>query len=176
MSITANLRQHWNRATAQTRLEGAEWYARAHQTVLHMARESGTTRQVAAGVVAALSPRLHWCRNVTMARNLLTGKPVTGVFAASLTKARRIIRGSRPLVVLGGNKVRAFYKALLGDTGAAVIDVWLLKASGLAPGTRVTDAVYHQISSHLAALAQRLGITVASLQATIWVSVRGCAT
>jgi hypothetical protein len=173
MNITTNLLRHWRSATREHRQSGAEWYRRAHQTVCALASASGHSRSTVAGVVAATSPRMHWSRNIAVSETLLAGGTPTGVFRTSLDKARRIIAGAKPLAVLGGNKVRAFYRALLGDKRAAVVDVWMVRAVGLDPTTKLTDGLYARIAGALQALASKLRIAVADLQATIWVAVRG---
>lgn len=173
MSITVNLLKHWNAATPTARREGRNWYCNARAVVGTMARDFSTTPAIAAGVVAATSPRMYWSRNVAVSRALLAGHEVTGVFGASLDKARRIIAGAKPSAVLGGNKVRAFYRALLGDRTAAVIDTWMVKAAGLLPRVSLTDEVYRKVVAALETLAGRLHIAVAELQAVIWVAIRG---
>jgi len=170
--FTTNLLRCWREATREQRQSGADWYRRARLLVSALATRHGRTRSTVAGVVAATSPRLHWSRNVAVAGELLAGGAPRGVFGVNLEKAGRILAGAKPLCVLCGNKVRAFYRALLGDTGAAVIDVWMLRAAG-AHDERPTDAVYASIAEALRNLAKRLRISVTALQATIWVAVRG---
>jgi hypothetical protein len=155
----------------QAPAEGARWYVGARWTVRRMARTAGVTVATAAGVVAALSPRLHWSRNITAARVVLAGERPSGVFSASLRKAERIYKGARPLSVLSGLKVRAFYRALMGDDRAAVIDTWVLHAVGWAH--KVTDRVYAAIARALMLAAKRVHRSVVELQAAVWVAVRG---
>lgn len=155
----------------QAPADGARWYVGARKTVRSMAREHGVTVACAAGVVAALSPRLHWSRNVAAARIVLSGARPSGVFRTSYGKARRIYRGERPLRVLSGLKVRAFYRALMGDRRAAVIDTWILQAVGWAH--KVTDRVYAAIARALELAARRVHRSVTELQAAVWVAVRG---
>jgi len=140
-----------------------------------MAREHGTTQAVAAGVIAALSPRIRWVRNLAVARLALAGKKVTGVFKNNLAKARRIIAGEKPLGVLSGPKTRAFYRAIMGDESAAVIDVWMLRAVNYAK-YKLRDHEYNRITSALARAAHVVGTTIARLQAVVWAVVRGRAT
>lgn len=159
-------------ANRATRREGATWYADAARTARAMARQYGVSNATAAGVIAAISPRLTWKYNVRAAGMLLARQAhVPGVFKASLAKARRILDGERPLKVLSGPKVRAFYRALMGDESAAVVDVWTARAAGISPeqASRQYDDVATALT--LAALAART--TVARLQATAWVQVRG---
>jgi hypothetical protein len=174
MTITTSLMRAWRSATREHRVRGAEWYRGAMVVIARLACRYGTTKTVVAGVVAATSPRLRWNRNIAVSETLLAGGTPTGVLRASVDKARRILAGAKPLCVLGGNKVRSFYRALLGNTNAAVIDTWMVRASGLPATTKLDrNGTYERIAGELRDLARRLRIPVTHLQATIWVAVRG---
>ena len=163
---------HWRGATPLQRREGRAWYRNARRTILAMADASGVTKRCAGGVVAAMSPRTHWSRNLHVAGEILAGRTPSGVFRASLVKARAILAGAKPLCVLGGNKVRAFYRALVGDRTAVVIDVWILRALGLR-SRAPTDRLYLRIAAAFTTVARRLRIAAADLQAVVWVTTRG---
>lgn len=171
-SMTARLVSLYQSAPLEVQTAGNSWYADARREARAMAREHGTTEAVAAGVIAALSPRIHWVRNLTVARLALAGGKVTGVFKTNLAKARRILAGEKPLGVLSGPKTRAFYRALMGDQTAAVIDVWMLRAVRYA-NDKVSAIDYQRITAALSRAAQRVGVTIARMQAIIWVVVRG---
>lgn len=159
------------RAPASAHELGGSWYSEAGRACARMARAYGCSKATACGVVAALSPRLQWAPNVRAADAVLAGATPTGVFRASLAKAKRIAAGEAPLRVLSGPKVRAFYRALMGDESAAVVDVWVLRAVGWA--RTVTAKAYARIARALTLAAARVGMTVARLQAVAWVAVRG---
>src|ERR1041385_7693911 len=114
MSATADaLVARYREADEDTRQLGAEWYPLARRIARRMARKHGVTLATAAGVIAAVSPRMRWQSNLDGADALLGRQPVVGVFQRNLDKARRFIAGERPLDVLGGDKVRAFYGAIM---------------------------------------------------------------
>ncbi len=163
----------WSRATDEERELGAEWYAAQRARISRMARNFDCSRACAAGVVAALSPRLRWSVNVRAAETLLSGTTPSGVFKASLRKAQRILAGEKPLKVLSGPKVRAFYRALMGDESAAVVDVWVARAVGWTK--EIKGKTYDRIARALAKAAEIVGVAVAKLQAVAWVVVRGSA-
>jgi hypothetical protein len=87
-------------------------------------------------------------------------------------KARRIVAGESPDVVLGGRKVRAFNRALVGDESAEVVDVWMLRAAGYR-SDRPTPRVYETVARALRKVAARVAVPVARLQAVVWVVARG---
>lgn len=162
----------WAQAPDDVRAKGLAWYRGARMMVKAIARKNGVSHAVAAGVVAALSPRLQWAVNVRCADTVLGGGIPRGVFKTSLHKALRITRGGeRPSVVLSGPKTRAFYKALMGDDQAAVVDVWVLRAVRWT--RKVTDRAYARIAGALRAAADAVGVPTAQLQAVAWVAVRG---
>lgn len=170
--MTARLVNAYTGADTDARAQGVAWYTEARAKVRAMARTHGVTRACAAGVVAALSPRLQWAVNVRAAEVVLAGGVPSGVFKTSFHKAMRIYRGGeRPLAVLAGPKTRAFYRALMGDDHSAVVDVWVLRAVGWTRS--LTDKVYRRIAGALARAAALVGVPVATLQAVAWVVVRG---
>ena len=159
--------------------QGTYWYAAAHAAAVGLADDHGVSVECAAGVIAALSPRLPWSRNVASARRLFeTGDcPVLG---ANKTKALRIARGERPADVLGGFKVRAFYACLLSPTAVAVaVD---RHACDAALGVRGNDKSrkrtleskrgYAAIADTYRAVADRYGLAPAQAQAIIWLEWR----
>lgn len=171
-SMVRKLVGHWDRASSVTRAAGINWYPDARAVVATLAARYHVTPRCAAGVVAALSPRIHWVRNIAVAELVLArAEQVPGCFRANLAKARRIASGSKPLRVLSGPKVRAFYRALVGDDSAAVIDVWTVRAAGWL--TSLTERAYGMVARALALAAARVHTTTSALQAGAWVAVRG---
>jgi hypothetical protein len=170
-AMVRRLLDHWSQADRDAHTQGRQWYAVARRTCGVMARERGVSLATACGVVAALSPRLQWGPNLRAARAVLAGERPTGVFRASLERARRIYQGARPLAVLSGPKVRAFYRALMGDATAAVVDVWVARAAGWV--RELKEAAYAKVAAALATAARAVGVPVAWFQAVVWVAVRG---
>lgn len=170
-SMARRLVKLYRAASETVRRVGRDWYRNARRTAWGLATEAGVTLRTAAGVIAALSPRLQWRTNVRAARAMLLGENPSGVFKASKAKARRIIAGESPDEVLSGPKVRAFFDALCGNESAAVVDVWIARAVGLdrAP----TNDEYGRIALALRLASIETGERVAPLQAIAWVQVRG---
>jgi hypothetical protein len=172
-AMSARLVRLYREAPLET--VNADWYANARHEAKTMARTHRTTEAVAAGVIAALSPRIHWVRNLAVARLVLARRKVIGIFRANLSKARRILAGAKPLRVLSGLKTRAFYRAIMGDSTAAVVDVWMLRAVNYT-NDKLREPEYLRISAAMALAASIIGTTVAHLQAVVWTVVRGKAT
>lgn len=162
----------YREADEETEQLGSGWYRRSRVVARSLARAHGTSLSVAAGVLAAVSPRIRWSSNIAVADALLGGKPVAGVFGSNLRKAERIIDGEKPLNVLGGDKVRAFYRAIMGDPDAVVLDVWMMRAAGWTKAS-LTPREYAALSEALTAAAARVGVDPADFQAVVWTHVRG---
>jgi hypothetical protein len=171
----------WHDHADPANVEGAAWYNRGRGHAKRMAREHGCSVRTAAGVIAALSPRVRWEKNLEYANAVLahaaSGVRITParvpVFAGSSIKAWRISLGERPLDVLGGLKTRAFYRNLTGDLEPVTVDVWAARAVGVEGS--LTPATYHRIAAAYTAAARLRGIPPAVMQAIVWVAIRDAA-
>jgi hypothetical protein len=161
-------------ATAAQLAEGTDWYSAARTFSIGLAERYGLTLEQAAGIVAAISPRLPWDRNMAYADLLMrTGDCPT--LKGNKAKAVRILSGERPLDVLGGAKVRAFYLAILGDPDAVVVDRHAFDvAYGAVTDDRTRKALdrvggYDGYANAYRAAATALGTTAVVVQAVTWV-------
>ena len=126
--VQIGILSHWYKASEANREDGAQWYLINQQAIDEMAHGSGVSLDTAAAVVAHLSPRIHWSRNIIAAHSVLNGLPVTGIMTRSLAGAQAAIaayqKGEDPLKTLRGPKIRNFAANLIGDQWAVTIDVW----------------------------------------------------
>ena len=158
--------------------EARGWYTLAQGAARRMARRHGVSLRRAAGVIAALSPLNSWAVNLMMADRLL-GEAAAGRRSVprncglrrNVEKAWAIAQGARPLDVLSGKKVRAFYRNMTGDMHAVTVDRWAARAAGVheSHATRL----YDEIAAAYTEAAAIVGLTPAVLQAIIWCSIRG---
>ena len=165
---------HYRRATNDDRAAGATWYREARGAAVVIARETGVSVDTAAGVIAALSPRVRWDANLRMATDACAGRAY-GALGTSKRAASRIIAGENPADVLAGPKTNAFYRAIIGDDAAAVVDVWMVRAVGDDASKAPTRGRYREIAAAIATAAARVGVATTVFQATVWVAVRGAA-
>jgi hypothetical protein len=138
-------------STPAERRLGRQWYPNA----LDAARAiDPDAPERAAGVIAALSPRERWSVNVRNAAQLigwidsdagLEERPRL-TFETQQRKAERIGYYEDALDVLRGPKERAFYKAIVGDPDAVVVDTWAYRIAegdwrgrAPAPDVRLRD-------------------------------------
>ncbi len=170
---TARLVTLYTSATAGQRASGDAWYATARATARTLAARHGVSLATSAGVIAALSPRVTWRQNVRLADSVLGLTYERGAVRTNLAKARAIgCEGHAPLSVLSGPKVRAFYRAMMGDETAGVVDVWMVRAMRIRA---LTAKAYLAAVRAMARAAAIVGTTVARLQAVVWTVVRGSA-
>lgn len=158
--LTRNITRTFREATDGDRAIGYGWYARARDLAEELAFQYSTKEwfddgedsfhawevERAAGVIAAISPRLAWRKNVEYARlaymtfdgmlregvtTRMTPDEAAAYFAgmiptlnANARKAYRILSGESSEDVLGGPKVRAFYFTIVNpsDPRAVVVD------------------------------------------------------
>ena len=164
---------------------GMEWYSVAHAHAVRIAGDDGAA--IGAGVIAALSPQLGWTYNLELAERAFRDEKASGCVGANTNKANSIMwHYADPLDILGGQKVRAFYLAILEPhhVTAVVID---RHAFDIAVG-RVTDDVTRRVLARVGVyeifadayraaahiISEAFGETVApsAVQAVTWLAWR----
>jgi hypothetical protein len=175
-AMTANILATWEQATAAIREQGAQWYGEAREAAATMAAQSGKSIDVAAAVIAHLSPRTTWARNVAGATSLLLTGEAPGCIGANVERARKAIDAADPIATINGPKTRAFAANILGDTDAVTVDVWALRVA-LASKT-VDEKIlarkggYELVAGAYRAAAAEAGVSPATMQAATWVVAR----
>ena len=164
-------------------VEAAEWYEYAGKYCAEIDRDHGIPKGTTAGVVAALSPLNPWQTQVDHTPAIIANglrliaqgqRPHSAIslsFFANKDKAARILQGEAPLSVLGGDKVRSFYRNLTGDDDAVTIDrhaVDIAGWTGAKHDNRENNKNYARIAFAFRAAAQDLGLTPAGIQALTW--------
>ena len=171
------MRPYMERATPADMESGASWYADAREIAVTVAERMSVSVETGAAIIAALSPRMPWTRNVTLALDMADGKPVRAL-GQSVRAAERAVSlyrdGLDPLEALGGPKTNAFARNIAGDMDAVTVDVWMCRAAGL-DSDAPTVVQYREISAATAVLAREYGMSPAAAQACIWTAVRGSA-
>lgn len=175
--LTRRATAEYRRATPSQVGTGRRWYPDAHEVARDQVAEHGVTIEVASGILAALSPRMGWGMNVTLAERVLYTKGTLdhGCLSRSLEHANAIYHGAAPLEVLRGPKTRAFYLAILteGDSPDPVIDrhAWdMLTATRGAPAPSIGQ--YRAAAECMRRAARIVGERVHDLQAIDWIAWR----
>ena len=200
---TRNVTKLFRQASPEDLAAGRDWYEQAHQLAVELAAEfdgfaEEWTVERAAAVIAVLSPRLSWPKNVEVARTAyamyhngwLTRDGFVKrvpVLNANADKAWRLLNGEPPDSVVSGPKVRAFWHTIAHphDPRAVVVD---RHAIDVALG-RVTDdrtrglvlgkkGAYDAVAACYANAARILSLelretwTPAAVQAVTWTTWR----
>lgn len=173
----SNIRAAYELASDSDVLTGRLWYRSARE----IAEQIGNgDYEKGAGILAALSPQKPWKESVRLAKRGATNGVFTGHYGANCEKAGRIWSGDAPLDVLGGRKVRAFYRNIVGELNADVcVD---RHALAIALGRDATEQELHRVcnsnkfydelAAAYKAVAHRVGLEPSELQAITWVCWR----
>ena len=145
---------HWNRATADEKTNGENWYRDAHHLARHIANDTGQPMHTMAGLMSNYSPQTHWATNIMNAAKVARtkqgmGGPGSGIMATSLQKkaADRMIGGEHYDSVLGGPKTKAFAHLIEHGGNSDPSDPKVVvdrHALSVAAGARATDNAYGQ--------------------------------
>jgi hypothetical protein len=164
----------WGRATASDIEAGARWYDEAGQIATGLANGDVSIEQAAA-VIAALSPRTSWTRNVAGATALVNQGPTAarrlGCLARNVETAQRAKRTG--LAAINGPKTSRFALNILGDREAVTVDVWACRVAGVDETKLGRVGVYDAIEHAYRLAARRVGVDPAAMQATTWIVARG---
>lgn len=171
-------------ATPDNLRNGVSWYLDANNfaaMLVEIYDIPGANLEMAAGVIAAMSPMMEWSLNKRVAATAFARGNANGAgLARNCAKANAILAGANPLDILGGNKVRAFYRTIVEPTGDIdpVID---RHAFDIAVG-KVTDdktrgilgrkGMYESFAGVYREAARLSGIGSAQMQAVTWMQWR----
>lgn len=179
-ATTDRIIRTWNRATDADKVNGAQWYDEAMMLVKDLASVPGWTgtqwtHEHVAAVIAHLSPRTRWSRNVYGATMLLTTGEAPECIVANVIRAGEAMMSDDPLSTLKGPKTRRFALNILGDTESVTVDMW---AAIVALGTEDYEplirraGVYDAIERAYQLAARRHGVAPSVMQATTWIVAR----
>lgn len=159
-------------AYAPAELEtAAQWYMGAQFIAQSIAGANGLSLEQSASIISALSPRKSWSMNIAQAIDFAAGKPVATMRQQLKTADKARQDG---FAALNGLKTSAFARNIAGDTESVTVDVWMCKAAGLQTH-KPNKTQYREIERACQLLALEMGLQPATLQALIWIRIRGSA-
>lgn len=187
----ANIKAIYQLATLTEQEQGRDWYPAAQRVALRLADRYSVTVEQAIGVIAALSPRNRWERNVIDADRLISAYVFDGpeaaesvkvcTFTSNKAKALRILAAEsadfdRVLEILSGPKLREFASCIANRDDVCIdghaFCIWQGERSTLADVPSIGVKLRRQIKADYQAAADELGLTAAALQAITWVAWR----
>jgi hypothetical protein len=179
-------------ASVAEQVEGLNWYKNA----LEVAEQLGESydlggRLKAIGVLAALSPRNRWERNIQDAEQLIDAYTAGGpqeaalikvcTFGANKKKAISILELRHAsetdiLAILSGPKVQEFYRCIFGLDDVCIDGhaycIWNGCRTGLADVPNIGVKLRRQIKEDYRAVAERNNLTGFQVQAITWLTYR----
>ena len=185
-TIQRNLQTWLDAATPEARRAGLTWYDDAQKYAAFLSVTFNVSREVAAGVISALSPNNKWERNKIDAFNVLQavqdGKTPDDVkvctYGSNKRKAFAIANGDQKILE-SSPKTHAFAMNV-GELSAdhVTVDKWHMRAclTNSRKRTKVqespTKVQYKRIERITARMAKRYGLKGYELQAIIWVTIK----
>jgi hypothetical protein len=161
---------------------GLTWYQDAHDYAVMLTEQFNLTLAQACGIMAATSIRTRWTANLRDAVLASGGLLNTGL-KIRYQKCNEIRGMAEPtrddvqavLRILKGPKISAFALNILDPNGrVATIDVWMCRAFDV-PHSAAKGKTYDQMQAAVQIVADMLDLPVPTVQAIVWVLVRGSA-
>ena len=178
--MVANILAAYARATQAQAEAGRRWYPAAGEIVSKIAAVGNANPERVAHCLAALSPRNPWRWNVADTYNFVVAhgnneaRPSATTFERNRKAAWQALEAGTQPWASAAPKVRAFVKAVLGDTESVVVDVWALRAATQQDHEAAAiRGQYDAVAQAYTQAALTVGETPAALQAIVWVVVQG---
>ncbi|KKL94941.1 hypothetical protein LCGC14_1859660 [marine sediment metagenome] len=151
----------------------AGWYERDRKFLRQTFRGDW---KLVAGLLAATSPQvslsISWDMTLKIYRNYLAQQVVSvnGMLKSHRKNVLRVLAGQD----LQGRKVSNFYRALIGDGNAVVLDLWMLRLFKFYPkhSHNPQGGCYDKLANRFRAVARSHGYKPADFQAALWICYR----
>lgn len=179
--MVARILDAYDKSSASDMAEGERWYETARITAEALSAGTLISPKNAAGVIAALSPRVRWPSNVRAAAEIISAArrdpdadpPNVAGYYANVKKAWKIATGWSAENVLGGPKVKSFYSNICGDEDSVTVDVWAARlAEGCSNKNGPAGKRYETIANAYRMAASARSVSPMIMQATTWVFIR----
>ncbi len=169
-------------ATPDETAQGLAWYADAHAHAADLAHIYGVRPTTVAGIIAATSPQVSWEQNLGIADALLSGERNV-CLGLGERRALAILNGAFPLDVLGGRKVRSFFRNICTPhlDGPVTVDrhaIAVLTGQTTPECNRThgrfleRTGAYVHAAAHYRTVARAQGLRAHEVQAISWVAHR----
>lgn len=140
-----------------------------------MAEEYNRPVAQAVAVLAITSANTQLVSNIRFTEAILKGERLFGCYPQNQTPLVKAVLSTRyPGRFVHGPKCSAFYKAIMGDADALVLDRWAARAAGLdQPGRNdIGIGVRRQLDTAYREAARICGESVRAFQAIAWIATR----
>lgn len=150
---------------------GARWYDEAGDLAVDLAARHGYSVEQTSAVIAALSPRTTWSRNVAGAVLLFAEDEILpGLIGRNVETAREA--QAYGFDALTGPKTSRFARNIAGDRESVTVDVWACRVADLDEDLLGRKGAYDAVEHAYRLAARRRGVDPATMQATTWIVAR----
>ena len=186
-----NIKAVYLLATTQEKIDGARWYSSANEIAMQLAIDYGLTLQTTAGVIASLSPRNKWSRNVIDAENLIetfvrdpesAANVKVCTFGKNKEKALNILKADQDFYtenvrdILKGPKLIEFFNCILHVEDVCIDGhaycIFNGSRTSLKDVPSIGVKLRAEIKSDFKKAAAKFKISPAEMQAITWVTWR----
>lgn len=173
-TMVANIMSVYSEATHEETVQGIYWYRAANTFASGLSAKYGVSLEQAAAIIAVLSPRVSWEKNLTYADHLCSG--YIPLFLTARCELDRILDGD--LNAVSGHKVKALFANILHpNTGDEVtIDRRTFNVACKDTGTNFSRkgleraGAYEAVSDAYRQAAKRVWLSPCQVQAITWVT------
>ena len=187
---TNNIKAVYALASVDEIITGTHWYEHAREAARKLSELYDLTQFAAIGVIAALSPRNKWTRNLIDAENVINVYVSSGVeacesikvctFGSNKNKALRILDAIPTLDVveniLSGPKLKEFFRCIIGQEDVCIdghaFSIWFGDRIALKNVPSIGVKLRRQIKADYIEVAKKNDIPPYELQAITWVTHR----
>ena len=171
--------------------EGLAWYRTANTAAFQLSLRYNITAVTACGVIAALSPRNKWNRNLIDAENLINTFCTAGAdacadvkvctFGKNKAKAIAILQENVISLnaiesILSGPKLKEFFRCIVGQEDVCIdghaYSIWFGDRITLANVPSIGVKLRRQTKTDYLAVAKHNNLTGYEVQAITWVAHR----
>lgn len=171
--MTERLLDLYAATDADTRRRGRRWYPTMRRHLRSLAVEYNQPLSRVAAILAITSVDAQLSSNLRWTVEILRGEREAGRYPASQAHKVRAVLGARyPCRHVTGPKVEAFYRAVMGDPDALVLDRWMLRPVVGHGRRHVGPRMRRQAEDAYRAAAAECGERVARFQAILWIHMR----
>jgi hypothetical protein len=165
----------YRRSTPSVRRRGRSWYPEARRRLERLARENERPLAQAVAVFAITSIDAQLRTNFRFTEGVLRGERRAGRYPTFQEPLIRSALATRyPGRFVRGPKCNAFYRAIMGETEALVLDRWSARAAGLQLGKRrdLNVTIRRELDDAYREAARLCGESVRAFQAIVWIVTR----
>ena len=174
MSSAERLLSLYEAASPGVRRRGRAWYPEANRQLREIAARNECPTSHAVAVFSIVSPAVQLSTALRWTDEILAGVREGGRFPN--VQGPKIVAACStryPVRRVTGPKVNAFYRALMGDVNALVLDRWAIHAAGYPkPRSEVPRTLRMELEAAYRAAAAACGETVRAFQAITWIVAR----